>query len=148
MNSVEGEHSGLASGVNNAVSRATGPLAVPVFGMVVFAAFSSGLDESLSALDLPPEARSWLEAEEANPAAAAIPSDLSDGQAAAVEAAIGDSFVSGFRSSMLLGAGLALAGRATAAFFIGGGAGVRKGSAADAGGRREAAEPSGGKVSA
>jgi hypothetical protein len=44
MNSVEGRHSGLASGVNNATSFTVGLLAIAVLGVFVFAAFSSGLD--------------------------------------------------------------------------------------------------------
>jgi MFS family permease len=55
MNSVEGSHSGLASGVNNAVSRAAGLLAIAVLGIFVFAAFSSGLDSRVANLDLTPE---------------------------------------------------------------------------------------------
>src|SRR3712207_9375582 len=34
MNSVEGSHSGLASGVNNAVSRSAGLLAIPILGIL------------------------------------------------------------------------------------------------------------------
>src|SRR3712207_7574359 len=33
LNSVEGRHSGLASGVNNAVSRSAGLLAIPLLGI-------------------------------------------------------------------------------------------------------------------
>src|SRR5215212_4905240 len=44
LNSVEGRHSGLASGVNNAVSRTASLLAIAVMGVFVFATFSASLD--------------------------------------------------------------------------------------------------------
>ena len=44
LNSVAGRHSGLASGVNNAVSRSAGLLAIPILGIFVFLTFSAALD--------------------------------------------------------------------------------------------------------
>src|SRR5918992_3943356 len=63
MNSVSGSHSGLASGVNNAVSRTAGLLAIPILGVFVLAAFSTGLDSRVENLDLPLQAQQQLEAE-------------------------------------------------------------------------------------
>jgi MFS family permease len=56
MNAVEGRHSGLASGVNNAVSRAAGLLATPILGIFVFLAFSATLDAQTASLDLSSQA--------------------------------------------------------------------------------------------
>src|SRR5215208_5546469 len=53
LNSVSGRHSGLASGVNNAVSRTASLLAIPVLGIFVFLTFSLVLDARVPALDLP-----------------------------------------------------------------------------------------------
>ena len=41
MNSVPGEHSGVASGVNNAVSRVAGLMAIAVFGVLVARVFDA-----------------------------------------------------------------------------------------------------------
>jgi hypothetical protein len=57
LGSVEGEHSGLGSGVNNAVARVAGLLAVAVLGVFVYGAFSANLDSRLQSMDLPGEGR-------------------------------------------------------------------------------------------
>ena len=67
LNAVEGRHSGLASGVNNAVSRTATLLAVAVMGVFVFAAFSSALDSRLSSLDLSQSAQQTMERAEGRP---------------------------------------------------------------------------------
>ena len=118
MNSVTGRHSGLASGVNNAVSRTASLLAIPVLGIFVFVAFSATLDARVNDLDLPPEAVQQLEGEKANLGGAEVPEGLSGGTVAAVDAAIAEAFVAGFRVAMLVAAGLALLSALAAALII------------------------------
>ena len=78
MNSVSGRHSGLASGVNNAVSRTAGLLAIPVLGIFVFLVFSGGLDARVQNLDLPPKAQQQLEAEKVDLGGAEVPAGVSE----------------------------------------------------------------------
>ncbi|CAA9523598.1 MAG: Uncharacterized MFS-type transporter [uncultured Rubrobacteraceae bacterium] len=118
MNSVTGRHSGLASGVNNAVSRTAALLAIPVLGIFVFVAFSAALDARVAGLDLPPAAVQQLEAEKTNLGGAEVPEGLPGGTAAAVDAAIAEAFVAGFRVAMLVAAGLALLSALAAALII------------------------------
>jgi EmrB/QacA subfamily drug resistance transporter len=118
MNSVSGRHSGLASGVNNAVSRTASLLAIPVLGLFVFVTFSASLDASVAPLDLSPGARQQLEAEKVDLGAAEVPEDLDGETAAAVERARDEAFVAGFRAAMLIAAGLALASAVVAAIMI------------------------------
>jgi EmrB/QacA subfamily drug resistance transporter len=130
MNSVSGGHSGLASGVNNAVSRTASLLAIPVLGIFVFATFSAGLDARVAALDLPPQAQQQLEAEKADLGAAQVPEGLNAETASAVQTAIAESFVAGFRIAMLIAAGLALMSAVAAGILIEGkGRAVRSGEA-------------------
>ncbi|MGH3088566.1 MAG: MFS transporter, partial [Rubrobacteraceae bacterium] len=138
LNSVEGRHSGLASGVNNAVSRTATLLAIPVLGLFVFAAFSNSLDARVEPLDLPAEARGQLEAEKENLGGAEAPASLDDDTIASVNEAIQESFVSGFRLAMFVAAALALASAVAAAFML-------EGKARPASGARNAA-PEGGPM--
>ncbi len=54
MNAVLREQAGIASGINNAVSRLAGLLAIAVFGILLVHVFSAHLDRRLSALPIPP----------------------------------------------------------------------------------------------
>jgi EmrB/QacA subfamily drug resistance transporter len=118
MNSVSGGHSGLASGVNNAVSRTASLLAIPVLGIFVFVAFSNGLDARVETLDLPPRAQEQLETDKVDLGAADVPEGLGGATAAAVERAIDEAFVAGFRIAMFVAAGLALASAVAAGILI------------------------------
>jgi len=118
MNSVSGRHSGLASGVNNAVSRSAGLLAIPVLGIFVFLVFSGGLDARMQVLDLSPQAQKQLEAEKVNLGGAEAPSSVSNDTGAKIEHAIRESFLAGFRLAMFIAAGLAVASALAAAVII------------------------------
>ena len=118
MNTVSGSHSGLASGVNNAVSRTAGLLAIPVLGIFVFLVFSSGLDAGVQNLDLSPQAQEQLEAEKGNLGGAQAPAQVSEGTAVEIERAIQESFLAGFRVAMFIAAGLAVASAVAAAVII------------------------------
>jgi EmrB/QacA subfamily drug resistance transporter len=118
LNSVSGRHSGLASGVNNAVSRTASLLAIPVLGIFVFVAFSSSLDARVAELNLPQGALQQLEAEKVDLGGAEAPEGLDSETAAAVERAVDEAFVAGFRVAMFVAAGLALASAVAAATMI------------------------------
>ncbi|MBA3424413.1 MAG: MFS transporter, partial [Rubrobacter sp.] len=118
LNSVEGRHSGLASGVNNAVSRTAGLLAVPLLGIFVFVAFSANLDNRVADLDLSQNAIQQLEAEKVDLGAAEVPQGIDRETAAAVDQAVAESFVSGFRVAMFVAAALALVSSLAAAIMI------------------------------
>jgi EmrB/QacA subfamily drug resistance transporter len=118
LNAVQGRHSGLASGVNNAVSRTASLLAVALMGVFVFAAFSFALDERLAGLDLAPQARVEMEEQKANLGAARPSEGVSEETAAAIETAVDESFVAGFRVAMFVAAGLALASALASALII------------------------------
>jgi EmrB/QacA subfamily drug resistance transporter len=118
MNSVSSRHSGLASGVNNAVSRTASLLAIPVLGIFVFVAFSTSLDASVADLDLPSQAQRQLEAQKVNLGATQVPEGLNGGTTAAVQGAIEEAFVAGFRMAMFVAAGLALASAVAAGIMV------------------------------
>jgi hypothetical protein len=110
MNSVKSDHAGIASGVNNAVSRTAGLLAVAVFGLIMFQAFNSCLEPRLNAISIPAEARRAVNTERLKLAAAEIPTSLNEETRLTIRKTIAECFVFGFRRVMLVGAGLALFG--------------------------------------
>jgi MFS family permease len=118
MNSVEERHSGLASGVNNAISFTAGLLAIPVLGVFVFAAFGSGLDARMAKLGLTSEQRVTLESETRDLAGAEVPQGVTGEAAAAVERAVEETFVGAFRLAMYIASGLAVASALAAAVLI------------------------------
>jgi MFS family permease len=119
LGSVEDEHSGMASGVNNAVTRVAGLLAVVVLGAFIYGAFSSSLDARMERMDMPGDVRSAMEAAKADLGAAEAPASVNDGMEARLERAVDESFVAGFRTVMLASAGLALASALIAALLVG-----------------------------
>ena len=120
MNSVGPELAGLASGVNNAVSRAGALLALAVFGVVMSAAFDPALDRRISALDLPPAVQRGIEEQRPRLAAMTVPSGVDPTTASAIQRAVGESFVAGFRRVMLVCAALALLSALSTWVLIGG----------------------------
>jgi len=90
MNAVDQAEAGVASGVNNAVSRIGGLLAVAVFGVVLLAGFNRGLDRRLDRLALSPQARQRADAQRPLLAAASNPDPR-------VQRAVAESFVAGYR---------------------------------------------------
>src|SRR5215213_8108007 len=118
LGSVEGEHSGLASGVNNAAARVAAPLAVAVLGVFVYGAFSANLDARLAGMNLPGEVRSKIEAEKGDLGAARAPERVNAKMAAHIDHAIDESFVAGFRTVMVICVGLALASALAAALLV------------------------------
>ena len=118
LSSVSGSHSGLASGVNNAVSRTATLLAIALLGIFVFAAFSASLDARTSSLDLAPGDRAALEREKSGLGAADAPPGVSEAAAERIETAIRESFVTGFRVAMVISAFLALVSALCAALLL------------------------------
>jgi predicted MFS family arabinose efflux permease len=108
MNSIGADQAGIASGVNNAVSRTAALLAIAAFGMIMAWAFDSSLTGKLTAMDASRDVVTFLEGQRDKLAGAVLPSSLDGTSAARVKRAIGESFVAGFRWIMLLSAGLAL----------------------------------------
>jgi len=118
MGSVGTEHAGTASGINNAVSRTAGLLAIAVLGIVVLGVFSGALASNLGVLHLPFEVQSSIIAQQNKLVGIEIPAGLSNSTHAAVQSAISESFVTGFRVAMIIAAVLALASALSSLLLI------------------------------
>ena len=93
MESIDQDRAGTASGINNAVARVAGLLAIAVFGVVMVAEFSSHLNRSLATVAMPDDARSELRSNEIKLAALKPPSAVEPATAAAIESSIVAAFV-------------------------------------------------------
>ena len=118
LGAVESQRAGIASGVNNAVARLAGLLAIAVLGIVMVSVFSSNLEGHLTTLNISPEVRQQIDAQRTKLAGMEIPAGVSPDLVASLETAIDDSFVAGFRVVMLTAAGLAIASSISAAILI------------------------------
>jgi MFS family permease len=119
MNAVDERWAGIASGVNNAVSRAAGLISIAVFGIVMLQMFAHRFEQSIHKIDaLSPAATSALAAQRYDLAGVTIPAGLDPALRAAVRQAIDTSFVAGFRELMLLSATLAVLSAVAAALMI------------------------------
>jgi len=112
MNSVAQQHAGVASGINNAVSRVAGLLAVAIFGAVLYAAFSRTLDREMPAMNLPAAVSQQIN-EQRRDLAAAHTSDPRGREA------VQRAFIAGYRTVVWIGVALAVASAISAAVMIG-----------------------------
>jgi EmrB/QacA subfamily drug resistance transporter len=103
---------GLASGVNSAISRFGGLVAVAVLPALSLAAFSHGLEQRLDDAQLAPSVRVQVFAERADQGALTPPDGLADADRAIVRVAVRRSFAEGFRVVMAVCAALLIAGGA------------------------------------
>ncbi len=109
MNAVDRRHAGIASGINNAVSRVAGLLAVAVFGVVLSTVFGRELDRHMS--ELPPDVRQALDAQRTKLAGA----ETHDSRA---RRAIDESFMAGYERVLWGAAALAVASAISAATLV------------------------------
>jgi EmrB/QacA subfamily drug resistance transporter len=111
MNSVDQAHAGVASGINNAVSRIAALLAVAVFGALLNSVFQTSLNRQLDLLGMPPAERIRIEAQRSRLAA------IETGDPHARQA-IKEAFVAGYRIVSWVAAGLAIVSSLSAARLI------------------------------
>jgi EmrB/QacA subfamily drug resistance transporter len=114
MSSVDQERAGAASGINNAVARVAGVLAVAVLGAVMVTAFDHSLRVSLAQLNLDGNITHSLESNAARLGGLDAPSGVDPHTAAAIRSSVAQAFVFAFRLITLICAGLAAASAAVA----------------------------------
>lgn len=107
MSSVSQERSGVASGVNNAVSRTAGVLAVAIFGAIALGVFGRELETKTNALDLSSDQELAVLAESGELGDAQVPDIIPQEQAPGVERVIDEAFVETFQIINYIAAGMA-----------------------------------------
>ena len=110
LGAVDEKHAGVASGVNNAIARVAGLLAIAVLGAFVSSQFSSTVDSRLGGRPLTASARSAV-AEAKDRSLTTSPAQrVPPPERAEVKRALEDASESAFRLGLGIGAGLVLAG--------------------------------------
>ncbi len=107
MGAVSSSHSGVASGVNNAVTRIAGVFAVAILGAVALFFFNDTLATQTEVLDLTDENRAALEQQAKNLFGTQPPDELAPEIRRLIEERIATASLDTFRLIMLIAAGLA-----------------------------------------
>ena len=118
MNAVVQDKAGVASGVNNTVSRIGGLLGIALLGIVIQHAFNHKIDQRLAQLRLAPEVHRSIHEQRIRLAAAEPPSGSDSQTRQALKEAVDESFVFGFRLVMMVASGLAAASAFSAFVMI------------------------------
>jgi EmrB/QacA subfamily drug resistance transporter len=118
MNAAPVTQSGAASGINNAVSRSAGLIAIAVMNLIFVTIFNPAFDANLAALHLSPALLHALDAQRGLLGGAHAPAGTPATTAVAVTQAVNLAFLRSFRVVTLVGAALALASAVMAALYI------------------------------
>jgi len=105
---VESKYSGAASGVNNAVARIAGLLAVALLGLIVVSLFEGQLSQKITSLQMNISEKQQVMIQQDKLGGIQIPSSFSSQTKQIAQNAIDDSFIYGFRWAMGINAFLAL----------------------------------------
>jgi EmrB/QacA subfamily drug resistance transporter len=111
MSSIDQSRAGVASGINNAVSRVAGLLAIAVLGLVFATSFNGRLGRGLDGLGLSRSERHGVEAQRGRLAAARS-------EDVRVQRLIRESFVGAYRVVLWIAVGLSVASALSAAALI------------------------------
>ena len=118
MGSVPIDHSGTASGINNAVSRTAGVLAIAIIGSAALFSFSNILNARTASMNLSNQARLSLNLEAQKLAGASVPAAVGPEMVQAVGQSIKLAFVDTFKLIMIICAIMAWVSAAAAAVLI------------------------------
>ncbi len=124
MASIESDRAGTASGINNAVARVAGVLAIAILGLVMVEAFKHRLLDSLSALDLSPSVLEEIRLNAVKLGGLNVRSSLPSSISAMIRPEIVQAFVFAFRLIMIICTCLAVASAGIALRMIPSGQGA------------------------
>ena len=109
LGSVQAGHSGVASGVNNAIARVAGLLAIAALGAIVASSFSSRLDHNLAGHRLSPRAAAVVASDRTRALVVSV-NRVPVSERSQVHAALVNASVYAFRIGLGIGAGLVVLG--------------------------------------
>ena len=110
LNSVEERHVGIASGINNGVSRVAGLLAIAILGALIAGQFTSTIDDNLAGKQLSSQGRQAVDSAKDKPLGSADTGDLAVTEAATIDDAVSDASTKSFHLGVLVGGLLMIIG--------------------------------------
>ncbi len=114
MRAATPQHSGVASGINNAIARVAGMLAVALLGAIAVGQFTASLERQLTGAQVSAEIRAGVLSQASKLTATQAPPQLRESERRRVTQAVHLSFLRSFRLVMLVSAALAALGAAIA----------------------------------
>lgn len=118
MGAVPTHQAGVASGVNNSVSRLAGVMMVAILGSLFLFVYAGALEDNIGPLELQGDAREEVLAQAVNLGQAEVPAGLAPDMAFAVREAFRQAFISSFRNLMYISAAMAWLAALTALLFV------------------------------
>ncbi|HVU57825.1 MAG TPA: MFS transporter [Puia sp.] len=118
MRSVSDEHSGIASGVNNAMTRISGVFANAIFGALAVLLFTGSLHDKLRGLSLDEKSKQAAIAQAVDLGNAKTPAGISGHDKEEIEAAYHTGFIDTYSRIMRLASALAFLGTLMALLLI------------------------------
>ncbi len=118
MDALSTDRSGIASGINNAVSRVAGVLAIAVLGIVLINAFYASFDRRIAREDVAPATSAALHANRDHLTTLEAPPETEPSDRERVVKALRAAYASGFREAMFGGAALCIVAAGVAALRI------------------------------
>lgn len=118
MGAVESQHAGLASGINNTISRIAVLISIAALSIVVLSVFTGRLNYYIDTAGLAPHIKALLDAQNTKLAGMAIPTHISTQEQSILRYAIVSAFIDAFRTIMCISASLALISAIVAWFTI------------------------------
>ncbi len=110
--------SGLASGINNAVARTAGLLAIALFGIVFTAIFANGFDRRMNAAQVSAQTRQLAAADTARFAGGTVPADVPPADRPVMTGVVKESYLDGFRGVQYASAAISFLAALVAFFFL------------------------------
>ncbi len=118
MGSVPQHNAGIASGINNAMSRSSQVLAVAIMGGIALLVFGQSLMENPIVTELPQDAQTQLSEDSSNLAGTPVPDTLDESTQQDVSQVIREVFAHTFSIIMFIAAGMCLASAIFAGLLV------------------------------
>jgi len=118
MGAVSTHNAGVASGINNTLSRVAGVLALALLGAMVLFSFNESMEIKINDMDISSTLKAEIMLESSKFAAAKIPSELTDAKRIIVDGYLKESFIIAFNKVAYIASFLTFMGSIMAVIFI------------------------------